>query len=317
MPKKLQLSDVIERLPKFVRIVPETYRGARYEAEFIDLEYNEKFKAIVGSVIKLQHGCSTRSNELRSKTNLKIKFCGQGNMYPIELVKNELPNYLEIDEKSYTGKRNKARFFDKDFKVWFEAWVCNVLRDGKGYCEQRRLEEFKKQIKIPLAEIEQRIFELYGDTLKLIPETYTDTNNQAKFYQNGKIKSLNVQNVLLDKIENETVRKRNEWKKEVFQRDNFTCQVCNSTHKPRPHHLNSWNKYPEQRFDLENGICLCESHHKEFHSKFGNGDNTRGQFLKWLESKAEANKALIERLSKAKSPDVTPGLNESEKLSSQ
>ena len=51
------------------------------------------------------------------------------------------------------------------------------------------------------------------------------------------------------------------------------------------HHLNGWNAFPEQRFDLDNGVTLCTDCHKDFHSQYGYGDNTREQFNEYAASK--------------------------------
>ena len=76
------------------------------------------------------------------------------------------------------------------------------------------------------------------------------------------------------------------WSKQIMERDNYTCQIC-SQHggKLNAHHLNGWNAFPEQRFDLDNGATLCEDCHKEFHSQYGYGDNTREQFNEYAASK--------------------------------
>ena len=76
------------------------------------------------------------------------------------------------------------------------------------------------------------------------------------------------------------------WSKQVMERDNYTCQICNQHGgKLNSHHLNGWNAFPEQRFDLDNGVTLCEDCHKEFHSQYGYGDNTREQFDEYAASK--------------------------------
>ena len=48
--------------------------------------------------------------------------------------------------------------------------------------------------------------------------------------------------------------------------------------KLNAHHLNGWAWAKDQRFDLENGITLCENCHKLFHSIYGRGKNTREQY---------------------------------------
>ena len=76
------------------------------------------------------------------------------------------------------------------------------------------------------------------------------------------------------------------WANLIKDRDNYTCQICNQ-HRGNlnSHHLNGWNAFPEQRFDLDNGVTLCTDCHKEFHSQYGYGDNTREQFDEYAESK--------------------------------
>ena len=82
-------------------------------------------------------------------------------------------------------------------------------------------------------------------------------------------------------------RNYNVWSKLVKERDNYTCQTCgdNQGRKLNSHHLNGWNAFPEQRFDLDNGVTLCTDCHKDFHSQYGYGDNTREQFDEYAASK--------------------------------
>lgn len=44
------------------------------------------------------------------------------------------------------------------------------------------------------------------------------------------------------------------------------------------HHLNGYNWDVENRFNLDNGITLCEDCHIEFHRIYGFGNNTKKQF---------------------------------------
>ena len=76
------------------------------------------------------------------------------------------------------------------------------------------------------------------------------------------------------------------WSKQIMERDNYTCQICNKGGNLNAHHLNGWNAFPEQRFDLDNGVTLCADCHKEFHSEYGYGDNTREQFDEYAAGKA-------------------------------
>jgi hypothetical protein len=74
------------------------------------------------------------------------------------------------------------------------------------------------------------------------------------------------------------------WAKEVKKRDHYTCQICGRRGvELHSHHKWAWNKYPEERYDIDCGITLCRYHHDDFHVKFGKGDNTPAQFEEYKE----------------------------------
>ena len=73
------------------------------------------------------------------------------------------------------------------------------------------------------------------------------------------------------------------WSHRILSRDNYTCKICGKSPSGNlnAHHLNGWNKFTEQRFDLENGVTLCTDCHNEFHDLFGRGNNTHEQFIEY------------------------------------
>lgn len=283
MPNKIDIEQVKTLLPSFVVIVPETYQGIRYKASFVDTEYNEPFTAIVGSVVKLQHGCRSRSNKLRSQAKGNM-----GHMTPVAAILAALPLYLELDLASYKGKRHKARFYDKENNVSFESLVCNVLRNGaRGCCKARKEKNFKQKINRTANDIQKELDLKYPNQFKLIPESYLDTNSMAKFIdiKTDKIFIAGVQTILNGRhFEKE---KQREWNKSVKERDGFTCQVCSNKTKLCVHHLYAWTAFPALRFEVQNGITLCNKCHREFHSKYGNGNNTLDQFTTHIKEKGE------------------------------
>ena len=54
-----------------------------------------------------------------------------------------------------------------------------------------------------------------------------------------------------------------EWRRQVWLRDNFKCKIANPDCKGRleAHHILAYAKYPELRYDINNGITLCHFHH--------------------------------------------------------
>lgn len=89
-----------------------------------------------------------------------------------------------------------------------------------------------------------------------------------------------------------------EWAKQIKARDNYTCQLCSKYGIPlNSHHLNSWDAFESQRYDLNNGLTLCVRCHDKFHDIYGRGKNTRFQFLQFKKS-VQLFRAINEKLIK-------------------
>lgn len=60
--------------------------------------------------------------------------------------------------------------------------------------------------------------------------------------------------------------KHRAWKKDVWERDGYECKFCGSNEMIVAHHIRLWNNFPELRFELNNGITMCNSCHTILHS---------------------------------------------------
>lgn len=63
------------------------------------------------------------------------------------------------------------------------------------------------------------------------------------------------------------------WRQEVFKRDSFTCRECGNKGYLNAHHIKSFAHYPELRFDLNNGLTLCENCHSKTDNYKGRNKN--------------------------------------------
>jgi len=74
------------------------------------------------------------------------------------------------------------------------------------------------------------------------------------------------------------------WKKKIYKRDNWKCQITGRKGKICAHHLESWNSNKKLRYRISNGITILISLHKAFHKKYGYGNNTRKQFKEFIKN---------------------------------
>lgn len=87
-------------------------------------------------------------------------------------------------------------------------------------------------------------------------------------------------------VSNENKRIRNskkakDWRKAVFERDNYTCKLCGKRGGIlNADHIKPFAYFPELRFDVDNGRTLCAPCHKttetygaNVHKIYGKKDN--------------------------------------------
>lgn len=85
-----------------------------------------------------------------------------------------------------------------------------------------------------------------------------------------------------DRVSRRITPEYREWRLLVKKRDNYTCGKCSIRGgKLTSHHLYSWRDYPDLRYELSNGVCLCLSCHMDFHNQYGRGGNTKEQYEEW------------------------------------
>jgi 5-methylcytosine-specific restriction endonuclease McrA len=60
-----------------------------------------------------------------------------------------------------------------------------------------------------------------------------------------------------------------EWRKRVYKRDRWRCQMpeCSSKKRLQAHHIQRWADASALRYDLDNGITLCKQCHDSINGK--------------------------------------------------
>ena len=80
-------------------------------------------------------------------------------------------------------------------------------------------------------------------------------------------------------------------RKAVFARDHYVCQHCGDKNGNghevylEAHHLDNFKDYIDERFDIDNGVTLCRTCHKLFHSIYGIKNTNKEQFYEFQNNK--------------------------------
>ena len=74
------------------------------------------------------------------------------------------------------------------------------------------------------------------------------------------------------------------WRANIIRRDKV-CKICGSKQKRHAHHINHATYFPEQKFDIENGVCLCSNCHSIYHNKYHGGTRKKCDFKGYVRFK--------------------------------
>ena len=73
-------------------------------------------------------------------------------------------------------------------------------------------------------------------------------------------------NYMLDGQNGRHSREYANWRKAVFERDKYTCQLCmNKGGVLNAHHIKRYSDFPQFRYDVDNGVTLCKRCHRKVH----------------------------------------------------
>jgi len=183
----------------------------------------------------------------------------------------------EINEKYGISSRSIQDWF-KLFNIPMRTISKGLsIRLAKNHNIQQYIEAYKNGLS--LREI-SKIYPVDRNTLKnhLI-------NNGIRIKTNGEqLTGRKIPRDIVEKIrlkttgrrkenpistKNELFRKRDnykEWRKEVFERDNYICQHCGKEGNIlNAHHIYEFSKHKDKRLIVSNGVTLCKKCHFNLH----------------------------------------------------
>lgn len=256
-----------------------------------------------------------QTNVLRLKQGKKPNFFDTRNPYTIYNINrfievNKIP-YTLIDDV-YKGKNEKMKFVCNEHGEFPLSWT--LLQRGHvckecSYDQMRKTNnDFLKEV-YELVENEYTFLEEYKSTHEKIKVKHNECGYEYKVqpssFLSGRrcpecaleiIKGKNHYLYNPDLTEEDRLKTRRilgkenheRWRKQVFQKDSYTCQCCGKHGGVlNAHHLDGYHWCKDKRFDVNNGITLCYSCHDEFHNLYGRKFNTKEQFEEFMSEHKE------------------------------
>lgn len=282
-------------------IIDEEYKGGNSKMSCMD-QYGYKYYCTLQNLRFAKRARAFAKSNPYTRDNIKLWM----------RINNKEDTLLSTEYFGNGSRSNdKLLFICKDGHEFKTSWAD--YRSGKG-CPKcvRRYESLEDYIKV--------VYEMYGDEYSVIGEY---VNSQTKIMMrhnkcgyewmvtpNSITQRHGCPQPLCCKKRGEDHYKWNpsltdedrkhnssrltqlgykKWRGSVLSKCNNKCIICGEKktklNKLVPHHLNSWNTHVDQRLDVNNGVAVCEHHHKEFHSIYGFGNNTKEQFEEYMNNK--------------------------------
>lgn len=211
---------------------------------------------------------------IKKEFNVKFKFIKRLNINKDFYKDTHIVQCLECG--SFLRKKGNTLYnVLKGYKNNIECNVCNPNLDTL-FKMQKQKELMEKEI--------IRISDLINEYEKII-NRYKICMECGEIYYNISEQSKYCKRCRSDKDKDK--RRSSEyinWRNSVFSRDNYTCQCCkdNKGGNLNAHHKNSYTYYKDERYNIDNGVTLCEDCHQKFHDIYGYGNNTEKQFKEFI-----------------------------------
>lgn len=278
--------------------------------EWISGEYvNRNSKIIVKSKEGYYGLCTLGVIMPESRKKDNVRFFQPINPYTTDNIKTFLKNNnskYKLLSTTYTRNTDRLIFKCPEHGEFKQTW--NTIKQGGG-CQI-----CGGTVKYTIEEVKNIMFEI-NNNIEILSDKYVNVFAylKCKCLIDGHIWESNFHNLNTNKngcpeckrrsflgennhrynpdlTDEERINGRSiegywRWNQDVKIRDNFTCQRCGEKDIIlNSHHINSYNSNEEGRTDLDNGVCLCELCHREFHTIYGYGNNNTNQYNNWMKN---------------------------------
>ena len=240
-----------------------------------------------------ENKCKKCRNEERLKHKCICVTCGKEWMaqkkdakYCSPECKPQCQQKRIIVKCSICGKEKEVNEYrikhQKDF-------YCSDDCKNKGYSLKYTGENKKKYKKIKCnCDICNKQFILNECEFKKYNHHYCSKECRYKgmsvFYSGENHPSYNHNKPLEERLKDRKYIEYYERRKNVYEKDNYTCQCCgdNKGHNLVAHHILNYSEHEEIRTNINNGITLCKTCHKLFHDIYGYRNNNKNQLDEFM-----------------------------------
>ncbi|MDK0569621.1 HNH endonuclease signature motif containing protein [Clostridium perfringens] len=241
---------------------------------------------------KFNKVCETCKKEFRT-INIKTKFCSVQ-------CKPQCQNKKIIVKCSTCGKEKKVNMFRfKNNKDFYCSEKCKNMGYSKKYSgkNSHKYSRITVNCSICNKEITRNKYEInkpkynfcsFECKAKGIKKFYSGENSPMYGRERLELRGEKNPNYNPNKTREQRQKDRKllentNWIKDILKRDKYICKCCGKKgNNMVAHHLDGYNWCKEKRYDIHNGVTLCQKCHKEFHSYYGYGNNTREQYYEFL-----------------------------------
>jgi hypothetical protein len=162
------------------------------------------------------------------------------------------------------------------------------VKEAEFVCYQQNLRKYKKDPK--QNEFDKLNYKVIKKTLylnfdsKLIEYDCAQRIEDHNIYFTSSLLILkNYKNIINNNKKDRSGYENIKWRKNVFERDKYTCQCCSHVGcELEAHHKDGYAWCVDKRTDIDNGATLCKKCHDNFHEKYGKGKNTKEQYDEFI-----------------------------------
>jgi hypothetical protein len=311
MPSKYTIEDVKEVFEsKGYELLETSYKNNKHLMRYTCKNHPDKEQRIRFNDLTTGHGCKHCGQE---RTNDNLRHMARNQVKPFDEIKAEFNRRgYQVIASSYKGSGKYVQYKcpshpDKILKIKY-----NDLKKGNG-CRLCSIDAQRIGIKKAREEFVERGYTLLdnkyinaGTPMQYTCPKHSDKDTKISLTDlkaghgcrycaiersRGNL-SVHYNHDLPDEYRSRDRRYDAEiyaWRKEVYQHDGYTCVKCGDSRggNLNAHHKDGFNWCKERRYDVSNGATLCEDCHRNFHRKYGYGDNTEQQFNEWLKEESE------------------------------